>query len=138
MNTLNREQTALLFPHPNTYQQLRHHWSQLINSDRRYELTAAHHLLYLALLGRDWRKGFTPPTNPVKLANGAFSGWAFFKALQLFHSNYHEDWLLAPFDGLVAPAMLAQIRERVPKVMSFTYRCEQYQLGSFPFTAYLD
>ena len=138
MNTLNREQTSLLFPHPENYQQLRNHWSQLINSDRRHELTAAHHLLYLALLGKDWRKGFTPPSNPRKLANGGYSGWAMFRALLLFHSKYHEKWLLDPLGGLVTPDMLALIREKIPRVASYTYRCEHYQSGNFPFTAYLD
>jgi hypothetical protein len=138
MNTLNREQTSLLFPRPENYQQLRTHWSELINSDRRHGLTAAHHLIYLALLGKDWRKGFTPPSNPRKLANGAYRGWAMFKALVLFHSKYHETWLLDPFDGLVTPVMLAQTRERVPKVGVYSYRCEEYHSGSFPFEAYLD
>lgn len=138
MNTLNRAQTALLFPQPDSYYQLRQHWSQLMNSERKHDLAAAHHLLYLALLGKDWRKGFTPPTNPRKLANGAYHGWAMFKAFELFHSRHHETWLLSPFDGLVTPTMLAHIRELIPKVTVYSYSYEQYQSGQFPFTAYLE
>ncbi len=137
MNTLNRDQTALLFPQPDNYQQLRQHWSQLVNSERKHELAAAHHLLYLSLLGKDWRQGFTPPSNPRKLANGAYHGWAMFKALALFHSPHHQTWLLEPFAGLITPTMLAHIRARVPKVTAYAYGCEQYQAGDYPFTAYL-
>ena len=138
MNTLNRDQTALLFPQPDSYQQLRQNWSQLVNSERKHELAAAHHILYLPLLGKDWRQGFTPPSNPRKLANGGFDGWAMFKALSLFHSPYHQTWLLAPFAELITPTMLAQIRARVPKVTAYTYGCEQYQSGNCPFAAYLE
>lgn len=138
MNTLNRAHTALVFPQPDSYQQLRQHWSQLVNSEEKHELAAAHHLLYLVLLGKDWRKGFTPPTNARQLANGAFYNWAMFKALALFHSSHHQTWLLEPFAGLITPDMLAYIRTRVPKVTTYTYGCDQYQSGNFPFTAYLE
>lgn len=138
MNTLNKAQTALLFPQPELYQQLRQHWSQLMNSERKHDLAAAHHLLYLALLGKDWRQGFTAPSNPRKLANGAYYGWAMFKSLTLFHSKHHETWLLSPFDGLVTLTMLAHIRELIPKVTAYTFGCEQYQSGQFPFAAYLE
>ena len=47
-----------------------------MNSDRKRDLAAEHHLLYLALLGKDWRAGFTPITNQRKLDNGAFHGWS--------------------------------------------------------------
>jgi hypothetical protein len=72
MNTLSRAITARFFPQPDSYNALRKKWSDLINSERRHELTSAHHLLYLALIGKDWRKAFTTISNQRKLDNGAF------------------------------------------------------------------
>ena len=70
MNTLSRATTARILAEPGRYDALRHHWRALVTSDRRHELTAAHHLLYAALRGRDWRRGFTPIRRPSKLAGG--------------------------------------------------------------------
>ncbi len=136
MNTLSRAITAKLFNSTDTYTALRKHWSALINSDRKHELAAAHHLLYLALAGKDWRKGFTPPTNRRKLENGALVGWKLFRALDTLHSRVSEEWLLEPFDGLVSPQMLQQLRELLPRVESYAYKPEQFANGHFPFEAY--
>jgi hypothetical protein len=136
MNTLSRAITAQIFTDTETYNALRQQWRALLNSDRRHELSAAHHLLYLALLGKDWRKGFTPLTNQRKLANGAFYQWGLFRAMALFHSEQHEAWLLAPFDGLVTPEMLRAIRKLVPKVSPYIYSLAEFAPGQFPFEAY--
>ena len=136
MNTLSRAITAQIFNDSNTYTALRKHWRALMNSDRRSELSASHHILYLALLGKDWRKGFTPVTNQRKLANGAFYQWGLFRALALFHSKWHEAWLLAPFDGLVTPEMLHAVRKFVPKVVPHMYNVAEYGPRRFPFEAY--
>ncbi len=64
MNTLSRAMTARFFPTVNDYDALRRHWSALVNSPRKHELKAEHHLLYLVLCGKDWRAAFTPITNP--------------------------------------------------------------------------
>lgn len=136
MNTLPRAITTQVLADPNTYPKIRLHWSALMRSPRKYELTAAHHLLYLALLGKDWRKGFTCATNRRKLDNGAFAGWALFRALAALHGPSCEARLLAPFDGLVTPLMLHQIRELVPVHHAYKYRQEQFKPGSFPFDAY--
>ena len=136
MNTLSRAVTAQIFTDPETYNALRQQWRVLLNSDRRHELSAAHHLLYLTLLGKDWRKGFTPLTNQRKLANGAFYQWGLFRAMALFHSEQHEAWLLAPFDGLVTPEMLRAIRKLVPKVSPYTYPLAEFAPERLPFEAY--
>ena len=136
MNTLSRAITAQIFTDTETYSALRHQWRILLNSDRRHELSAAHHLLYLALLGKDWRKGFTPLTNQRKLANGAFYQWGLFRAMALFHSEQHEAWLLAPFDGLVMPEMLRAIRKLVPKVSPYTHPLAGFAPERLPFEAY--
>ena len=119
-----------------TYSLLRKQWSRLINSECKHSLSAAHHLLYLALLGKDWRKRFTPPTNRRKLENGAFSGWKLFKALYLLHSTYNEAQLLAPFEGLITSEMLAKVRRLLPQPNPYAYAIEQFAAGNFPFEAY--
>ena len=137
MNTLPRAITAQIFTTPDSYNALQHHWSSLIRSERRHELSAAHHLLYLALRGKDWRKAFTCPSNPVKLANGAFLGWVLFRARDMIYSKWREAELLAPFDGLVTPVMLAQVRTLLTDFpISYHLRPEQFADGAFPFDAY--
>lgn len=139
MNTLSRAATAQFFPSPNSYNALRKHWSSLIHSERKHTLSAAHHLLYMALLGKDWRKGFTCASNPRKLANGAFVGWRLFWALNTLQSKYSEADLLAPFDGLVTPEMLRALRAFLPRsIWGYGLRPEQFADGVFPFDAYID
>ena len=136
MNTLSRAITARFFPNPDSYNALRKHWSSLINSDRKQELTAAHHLLYLALTGKDWRNAFTPPTNQRKLDNGAFLGWSMFCALQTIQLKFKEEGLLAPFEGLITPQMLNELRGLVPTADTYSYKLTDFANGAFPFDAY--
>jgi len=136
MNTLSRAITAQILTHTDTYPLLRKQWSGLMNSERKHELSAAHHLLYLALLGKDWRKSFTPPTNRRKLENGAFQGWMLFRALRLLQSKFGEEQLLTPFDGLVTPQMLANVRRVISHPNPYSHSKEQFEAGSFPFEAY--
>lgn len=137
MNTLSRAITAQLFTDTNTYAALCAHWHALVCSDRKHELEAAHHLLYLALRGKDWRKGFTPPSNPRKLANGAFVGWALFRALRTLHSQVAEPKVLAPFAGLVTPQMLRQLQTHLPLLDPAAYRPEDFSPGNLSVAAYL-
>jgi len=138
MNTLPRAITAQILNNLDTYHALRRRWRELLCSERRPELSAAHHLLYTALLGRDWRRGFTPMTNRRKLENGAFYGWALFRALAILHAPSMQAELLAPFEGLITPAMLEQLRSLIPLEHPWTCRPEQFAGGSFPFEAYRD
>ena len=136
MNTLPRAVTAQIFASTESYAALRRHWSALMRSDRRHELSAAHHLLYLALLGKDWRKSFTPVSNRRKLDNGAFAGWSLFRALMVLRSPCYETWQLAPFAGLVTPEILQIVRSLVAGQSSYYYRPEDFGAGAFPFDAY--
>jgi len=136
MNTLPRAITARFFPNPDSYNALRKHWSDLINSEHRHELSAAHHLLYLALIGKDWRKAFTPLTNQRKLDNGAFWNWGMFRALPAVHLKCHEEDLLAPFGGLISPQMLSDLRNLLPTAGAYLYKPSDFASGSFPFEAY--
>ena len=136
MNTLSRAITARFFPNPDTYNALRKHWSDFINSERKHELSAAHHLLYLALIGKDWRKVFTLPTNKRKLANGAFWGWGMFRALQAIHLKYEEQELLTPFDGLITSQMMAELRNLLPIEHPYSHKPDEFFNSFFPFDAY--
>src|SRR5260221_11924494 len=136
MNTLPRTVTAQILTDPTAHNLLRLHWRELMTSPRKHELSAAHHLLYVILLGRDWRKGFTCVSNQRKLDNGAFHGWMMFRAVAALHKTSAEAELLAPFDGLVTPAMLEYIRQIVPIHNAYSYRAVQFTATSFPFEAY--
>ncbi|HEU0297187.1 MAG TPA: hypothetical protein VFR47_30885 [Anaerolineales bacterium] len=136
MNTLSRAITARFFPNPDSYNALRKHWSDLINSERKHELRAAHHLLYLAVIGKDWRRAFTPPTNQRKLDNGAFLGWRMFCALQTIQLKFKEEELLAPFEGLITSQMLGDLRNLLPTGNPYTYQPADFANGTFPFDSY--
>jgi hypothetical protein len=138
MNTLSRAITVRFFPNQDSYNALRKQWSALINSTSKSDLSAAHHLLYLALLGKDWRKAFTPPTNQLKLDNGAFFGWMMFRALQTLHNPFVEKELLAPFDGQITLQMLQGIRSVLPLLHAYKFQPQQFSNGAFPFEAFKD
>ena len=135
MNTLSRAQTGSL-PGAASFAALRAHWRTLMQSPRRHTLTATHHLIYQALLGRDWRRGFTPPTNARKLANGGFTDWGLFHALNRLHHNRLEPEALAPFDGLITADTLAALRSLIPYRRPWLLRPEHFADGAFPFDAY--
>lgn len=137
MNTLSRATTARILAEPGRYDALRRHWRALVTSDRRHELTAAHHLLYAALRGRDWRRVFTPIRRPSKLAGGAFASWPLFDALWQLQSPHRESQLLPPFDGLVTPAMLAELRPLLPRVQQHRLDPADVAAHGLPFDAYV-
>ena len=135
MNTLPRAITAQVLADPTVYRSLRAHWGALVRSPYRHNLTAVHHLLYLALIGKDWRRSFTPISRETKLKNGNFAGWGLFRALSSLHAS-SEEWLLAPFDGLITPAALQMIRQMILYRQAPQFQPEQFTPGSFPFDAY--
>src|SRR5437016_221014 len=114
MNTLPKSITAHFFTDSAHYYALKRHWSALMNSQRKHQLAASHHMLYLALCGKDWRTAFTPISNPRKLANGAFYNWELFRSLAALHNPLHEDETLALFDGLITPDMLHKVSVYLP------------------------
>lgn len=135
MNTLNHAQTRALAPQGDAHL-IRAHWRGLLHSPRKHTLTAPHHLVYAALLGRDWRRGFTPPTNARKLANGGFYDWGLFHALAGLHDHRAEAALLAPFDGLITRETLVALRTLIPLRQPWNLRPEAFAGGRFPFEAY--
>lgn len=136
MNTLSPTFTGRFYKDKDGYGLLCVHWSKIMNADDKYKLDAAHHLLYLALRGKDWRKGFTPPSNQRKIDNGAFEGWILFSSLARIHSPVWENWLLEPFAGHVTLATLEHLRRFLPKVHAYAFKREQFSGHNFPFYAY--
>jgi hypothetical protein len=136
VNTLNREQTAHLLGNPTIYGALRRHWSALVTSDRKHSLTAAHHLIYLALIGKDWRKSFTPVVNARKLLNGGHYNWGLFDAVHALQFAPAND-LLAPFDGLLTIAHLFALRTFIPTFTNlYSYEPSSFANSAWPFDAY--
>jgi hypothetical protein len=136
MNTLSRTITSHFFIDSQSYAALRQQWSALINSDRKQELTATHHLLDLAACGKDWRKTFTLASNRRKLENGAYVGWALWRALSQIRWSRDATELLAPFAGTITPEMFQQIRTLLPNPNAYAYRPEQFADRQWPFDAY--
>jgi hypothetical protein len=124
MNTLSKQITRRFFCNAEGYDRLRARMNDLMCQDRQRaaamrkahkqdsgidpatiekpRLTAAHHVLYLILRGKDWRKAFAPVTNDTLLANGATRWRAATLAIRQLHSAWHEAELLAPFSELLA------------------------------------
>lgn len=116
MNTLSKEVTATFFKTADQYQRLRARWSELMNdSETCKTLRAEHHLLYLALLGKDWRRGFCYTRNPRKLENGYLPTFGAMIALSNVKSLYNSPRLLAPFAGVIDEDILKSVRARLPK-----------------------
>ena len=116
MNTLSKKITATFFTNADGYNALTARWSELMNDKEvRKNLTAAHHLLYLALRGKNWQKGFTVVTNTKALENGAWPAYSASCALRTVKSKGCEARMLAPFAGLVTSEMLASVREWLPE-----------------------
>lgn len=61
MNTLGKSITSTFFKSPADYLKLSMFWAQKMQS--REKISAAHHALYMILVGRNWSKGFTLPKN---------------------------------------------------------------------------
>jgi hypothetical protein len=136
MNTLPPLITTKIFGNRETYNGLRSRWSSLMQSNQKLNLAAAHHLLYLALMGKDWRRAFTPPSNPRKLQNGAFYDWELFRALGKIHNAMMTSDLLAPLDGIITPGALGRIREFLPKASPYTCKHQDFEKGEYSFDAY--
>lgn len=58
MKTLNKQITQTFFTEPNGREILISNWKLKCNLGKDCDLDAVDHLLYLALLGKDYRKGF--------------------------------------------------------------------------------
>jgi hypothetical protein len=115
MQTLNKRITATFYKDSEGYAAMQANWSCLMrNPEQRKSLTAAHHLLYLILRGKNWQKAFTPMTNAVKIRNGGLSGSGGRRALRQLHSTACMEELLKPFADYLHADTLFAIWKLVP------------------------
>lgn len=113
---------------------IRRRWSELINSERRHDLKAYHHLLYLAILGKDWRRAFTPIKRETKLKNGRRPYEAATYALSILRTSYLQQEWIALFNNLLTEETLDVVRARLPKATSDM----DYELPNSPYVEVSD
>ena len=112
MNTLPKGITHAFFENADGFERLQRHWSGLVNGPSRHELKAVHFLLYQALRGKDWRRGFGPVRDPNKLANGYV--WKLQTAMALLRSPWARERVLEPFAGVVSSEAVDRLLVRLP------------------------
>jgi len=123
LNTLSKSVTSTLWLKDGTpsYDAIRAAWRAAVHDPvTRPCLTAVHHLLYAALLGKDWRLGFGDVTNPRKIENGALWNTAYIRSLSAIRFAAYEGEgaaavLLAPFQGAVTGDMLRAVAAILPR-----------------------
>ena len=114
------------------WDQLRAAWKQHLatppitpvggEAQRRDHYAAARQLLYAALRGKDWRKGFTAPTNETKLRNGY--RWELENALAQVRANWTgtQQAVLEPFKDILVEDALPRIKSLLPDKLPTTVR----------------
>ena len=135
MNTLSKELTAQILGGQAAWLKLRKKWAEILSSDRRNDLTAAHHLLANAALGRDWRKGFTSISEETRKGKNKLKSWispdqALFDALwDLRSANLDPHKILDPFEGAISVKAFEALKFILPSEGS-TYA--HYTKDAFP------
>ena len=112
MNTLSKTVTGTWFKSPEGYNDLESRWSQIVNSPQRKQLTAADHLIYALLRGKDWRKGLTP-VSARKLEHGGWYCSGIFVSLSNLNSSSNSAWnsfLTRIGDGIVDENAIGVLR----------------------------
>ena len=106
MNTLSKTMTLGRFfqEDPENYTKLRAHWSKMVNDpNTKKTLTMAHHILYLILIGKNWQKAVSLPTNKNKLENHYKPHIEDVK--QYWGSTFRKANVLQSFEGIVTEEM---------------------------------
>jgi len=105
MNTLSKEITLSRFyqEDPDKYAEIKTQWSKMVNSELNVTLTMSHHILYLILIGKNWQKAVTLPTNKNKLENHYKPKIEDVK--QYWGSTFRKANVLHSFAGLVTEEM---------------------------------
>jgi hypothetical protein len=94
----------------------RDRWCEILRSEMRHEFDAADHLMYLAMMGIDWRAAFSPISRLAKLKNGCRPYQAAAQALAIVHITYRDAEWIERFNGSLTQEMLTAMRARLPKV----------------------
>ena len=137
MHTLSKTITAGWFTDPSRYQALRHQWRTLMNSQEKHALKPLHHLLYLALIGKDWRKAFGSPKRPTKLTSGALCAWPLPCALNLIQGGLLRQVDITVFAGTVSLDDVRSLSIYLPRVPWQLQRdVAAWSSGAYPFDAY--
>lgn len=110
MNTLNKTITSSFFASPEGYAALKARWSQIVNSNQKHDLTAAHHLIYAILRGKNWQKGFTSPRQDPN--------WSYATPVVAFHalaqaryaSSPAHVWFKENFGDILSPEYVSVIK----------------------------
>lgn len=121
MNTLPKKLTLSILGEGG-YERLVQHWRKMVKAHQ--SISAEHHLLYAVARGKDWRKGFTLPTNPNKRANGYRP--AVESSLTWLHSPYRTNAILDAFEGTITPEGLTTLLSLVPETFG-----EHAYLGTY-------
>jgi hypothetical protein len=116
----------------------------------RHAKTGTHHLIYLAVQGKDWRKAFAPLTNPTKVSAGGYYTWGMRLALNeirdfcldhgqvkyiqrtqpYWYRQFHQEEqqrakeLLAPFGGVITSEMLRELSRMLPAMPAYPGCCQ--------------
>lgn len=127
-NKLNSKITRAMYGSQTSYSAIQMAWSSYVQPTRDPEtgitkqphIDPEHIIIYMAAIGRDWRKAFTPPTNTLALENGAFCNWRLWWALYAIHAsstdkNIPDNHLLEPFNGTISVDLLNKIRSIIPQ-----------------------
>ena len=118
MNTLSKEITLSRFyqEDPDKYAEIKTQWSKMVNSELNVTLTMSHHILYLILIGKNWQKAVTLPTNKNKLENHYKPKIEDVK--QYWGSTFRKANVLHSFGGLVTEEMYDNARKLTELNMS--------------------
>lgn len=130
MNTLSKKYTSKFFKSQEEYDNLKKYWSTLVNSEEKDNLTATHHLVYLVLMGKDWRKAFIPSSKAIRWENGYKPGidQAIIRLNYAVNSSFYESNITKPFGGLVTHEMLVEVRNVIckPNISEGIYFSDAY------------
>lgn len=113
MNTLGKKITSRFFEEQDGFAKMQAAWrANWQDKEFRDQLEPVHHFLYAALRGKDWRKGFEPIKNEVKLTNGQRAFGAATRSIELIRQGKED--LLKPFGGAVKLESLSLLMTCLP------------------------
>lgn len=137
MKTLSKKITNKFFKHETGFYCLEKIWSEIINSDKKKELTAIHYFLYLALRGKNWRRGFILPGREKDIINGRLWNSGAYRCIKsichlkkcLKTPNYkwnskYIDNVLWPFKELITDNAIEELEKLLPKASVVTTSIE--------------
>jgi len=110
MNTLSKEMTLGMFfeEDAENYAKLRTQWSKMVNG-KKCELTLAHHVLYLILIGKNWKKAVTLPTNKNKLENHYKP--RIIEVEESWNGKFTKSSIISSFEGVITEKMYDNARK---------------------------